>query len=170
MDLPPFQTLTIAQKVAQLIVVRASGHLFDRQISYPQWEACQADLQTWIEQGVGGVILLGGSAAEVALRTQQLQAWARISLFMAADVEEGVGQRFAGASWLPPPLAFGSIATVDPAQGLADVETFGQITAQEARAIGLNWILAPVVDVNNNPLNPVINVRSFGEHRKKCVP
>jgi beta-glucosidase len=107
--------------------------------------------------------LLGGSAAEVALRTQQLQSWARIPLFIAADVEEGVGQRFAGASWLPPPLAFGSIATVDLAQGLADVETFGQITAQEARAIGLNWILAPVVDVNNNPLNPVINVRSFGE-------
>ena len=170
MNLPPFHTLTIAEKVAQLIVVRASGHLFDRQICYPQWEACQSDLQTWIDQGVGGVILLGGSAAELALRTQQLQTWSKIPLFLAADVEEGVGQRFAGASWLPPPLAFGSIARANLAQGLADVEAFGEITAQEARAIGLNWILAPVVDVNNNPLNPVINVRSFGETPEEvCV-
>jgi hypothetical protein len=53
------------------------------------------------------VILLGGSAAELALRTSQLQGWADQPLLLCADVEEGVGQRFEGASWLVPPLALG---------------------------------------------------------------
>lgn len=160
--------LSLRQKIAQLIIVRASGHLFDRQIAYPQWEAPQDTLRYWLEDvGVGGVILLGGSAPEVALRTQCLQAWANIPLLIAADVEEGVGQRFAGANWLPPPLALGALATQNQSSSWVEAEKFAQqygaIVAQESMAIGLNWILAPVVDVNNNPLNPVINVRSFGE-------
>ena len=160
--------MLLREKIAQLIVVRASGHLFDRQIAYPQWEAPQETLRFWVETlGVGGVILLGGSAPEVALRTQTLQTWAKIPLLMAADVEEGVGQRFAGASWLPPPLALGAVAAQDSPDSLPLAqqwaETYGAIVSRETRAIGLNWVLAPVVDVNNNPLNPVINVRSFGE-------
>ncbi|MGA0200549.1 MAG: glycoside hydrolase family 3 N-terminal domain-containing protein, partial [Prochlorotrichaceae cyanobacterium] len=152
--------LSLRQKIAQLIIVRASGHLFDRQIAYPQWEAPQDTLRYWLEDvGVGGVILLGGSAPEVALRTQCLQAWANIPLLIAADVEEGVGQRFAGANWLPPPLALGALATQNQSSSWVEAEKFAQqygaIVAQESMAIGLNWILAPVVDVNNNPLNPV---------------
>lgn len=158
-----WQTLSLEQQVAQLFVVRTTGHLFDHQIRYPQWEATNAQLKHWIKDlGVGGVILLGGSAAEIALRTQQLQDWASLPLFLAADIEEGVGQRFAGAIWMPPPMALGAIVrNLDLALSLA--AQMGSATAAEAHAIGLNWLLAPVVDVNNNPLNPVINVRAFGE-------
>jgi len=150
------------------MIVRACGHLFDHQIRYPAWEPKQAVLQRWVEElGVGGVILLGGSAAEIAWRSQQLQAWAKVPLLISADVEEGVGQRFAGATWFPPPMALSALADRDPNIAADYARRMGETTAQEALAIGLNWILAPVVDVNNNPANPVINVRAFGEEPQR---
>lgn len=162
--IPHWESLTLEQQVAQLFVVRASGHLFDHEIEYPTWEVPNAVLHRWVHDlGVGGVILLGGSAAEVGLRTQQLQSWASIPLLLCADVEEGVGQRFTGATWFPPPMALNEVARHDRAQAIALAEAMGRCTAQEAIAIGLNWLLAPTVDVNNNPLNPVINIRAFGE-------
>ena len=156
--------LSLKEKVAQMVVVRASGHLFDSQIRYPVWEPPAAKLQYWItDLGVGGVLLVDGSAAELAARTQQLQSWATIPLLIAADIEEGVGQRFAGATWFPPPMAIAALAGDNPAKAETYAEKMGAITAKEAVALGLNWVLAPVVDVNNNPENPVINVRAFGE-------
>jgi len=162
--LPDWETLSLAEQVAQMLVVRASGFLFDHQIQYPQWEPPAATLRHWIQDlGVGGVILLGGSAAELKVRSHQLQGWASVPLLLCADIEEGVGQRFSGATWFPPPLALGAIAQHDLALAATLAEQMGAITAQEAQAIGINWVLAPVVDVNNNPQNPVINVRAFGE-------
>lgn len=162
--LPDIDHLSLVQQVAQMVVVRASGYLFDDQIRYPVWEPEAAVLQTWLQDwGVGGVILLGGSAAELSLRSQQLQNWSAIPLLLAADIEEGVGQRFSGATWFPPPMALAAIARQDQSRAEQLAFQMGQVTAQEAQAIGLNWVLAPVVDVNNNSANPVINVRAFGE-------
>lgn len=162
--LPEIDTLSLKEQIAQMIVVRASGYLFDHEIKYPQWEPPAAKLQHLISDlGVGGVILLGGSAAELALRSQQLQSWAKIPLLVAADIEEGVGQRFSSATWFPPPMAIGAVAEKNLHQALHYAEQMGAIIAQEALAVGINWILAPVVDVNNNPDNPVINIRAFGE-------
>lgn len=158
------ENLSLAELVAQMVVVRASGYLFDHQIRYPEWEPPASKLRYWLENlGVGGVILVGGSAAELAVRSQLLQSWAKIPLLLAADIEEGVGQRFAGATWFPPPMAIGAVAQKDGNQAERYAEEMGAITATEAIAIGLNWVLAPVVDVNNNPDNPVINVRAFAE-------
>jgi beta-glucosidase len=154
----------IRQKIGQLIVVRASGFLFDHQIRYPVWEPLNAQLGDWLETlNLGGVILLGGSAAELAQRTQQLQSWSSNPLLIAADIEEGVGQRFAGATWFPPPYILGAIAAqnLDLARDYA--RRMGEVTAQEALALGINWVLAPIADVNNNPDNPVINIRAFGD-------
>lgn len=163
-SLPSLDSLSLQEQVAQMVVVRASGYLFDHQIQYPNWEPQGAKLRYWLEQlGIGGVILLGGSAGELALRSQQLQEWAKIPLLVAADIEEGVGQRFSGATWFPPPMAISAIARKNPSIAESYAEQLGAITAQEALAIGINWVLAPVVDVNNNPENPVINVRAFGE-------
>jgi beta-glucosidase len=164
-ELPPeWESLSLAEQVAQMVVVRASGYLFDHQIQYPEWEPPTAVLQHWVQDlGVGGVILLGGSAGELALRSQQLQNWAKIPLLIAADIEEGVGQRFSGATWFPPPMAIGAVFRKDASLALEYAEQMGGIIASEALAIGINWVLAPVVDVNNNPSNPVINVRAFGE-------
>ncbi|MBW4662597.1 MAG: beta-glucosidase [Chroococcus sp. CMT-3BRIN-NPC107] len=160
--LPDIDTLTLEQLVAQMVVVRTCGYLFDNQIAYPEWEANTATMQYLVELGIGGVIFLGGSAAELALRSQQMQSWAKIPLLIAADIEEGVGQRFPGGTWFPPPMAISQIARNHP-QAEQYAEQMGAITAAEAIAIGINWILAPVVDVNNNPDNPVINIRAFGE-------
>ncbi|MGK7888086.1 MAG: glycoside hydrolase family 3 N-terminal domain-containing protein, partial [Leptolyngbyaceae cyanobacterium] len=169
--LPDWEPLSLSQQVAQLIMVRTTGHLFDGQRRYPRWEASNADLQHWIQElGIGGVILLGGSAAELALRTEQLQAWSQVPLLMAADIEEGVGRRFEGATWMPPPLALGAIAQQDLGQACNYARQLGTVTAREAKAIGINWILGPVVDVNNNPGNPVINVRAFGETPEVVIP
>ncbi len=162
--LPDPDSLSLAQLVAQMIVVRTTGHLFDHEIEYPAWEATNAQMAYYISDlGVGGVILLGGSGAEVALRCQTLQAMAEIPLLISADIEEGVGQRFSGAIWFPPPMALGEIARTNLKLAKTYAYQFGQCTAREAMAIGLNWVLAPVVDINNNPANPVINVRAFGE-------
>ena len=156
--------LSLPELVAQMFVVRASGCLFDHQIRYPEWEPTASKLRYYLEKlGVGGVILVGGSAAELAVRSHQLQSWAKFPLLLAADIEEGVGQRFAGATWFGPPMAIAEIARRAAGKASRYGEQLGAVTAIEARAIGLNWILAPVVDVNNNPDNPVINVRAFGE-------
>jgi beta-glucosidase len=164
MPLPDLDTLTLTELVAQMVVVRASGYLFDHQIQYPAWEPPAAELRYLIENiGVGGVIFLGGSAGELAIRSQQVQNWAKIPLLVAADIEEGVGQRFSGATWFPPPMAIGAVVQHNPSCAQDYATQMGAITAQEALAIGINWVLAPVVDVNNNPDNPVINVRAFGE-------
>ena len=162
--LPNLDSLSLAAQVAQMVVVRASGYLFDHQIQYPDWEPPADKLRFWLEQlGVGGAILLGGSAGELALRSQQLQNWAKVPLLIAADIEEGVGQRFAKATWFPPPMAIAALGRKAPGIALESATQMGATTAQEALAIGINWVLAPVVDVNNNPINPVINIRAFGE-------
>jgi beta-glucosidase len=153
----------LRRQVASLLVVRASGHLADGQRRYPRWEHDNATLQAFLAEGVGGVILLGGSAAELRLRTRQLAAWSDQPLLLCADVEEGVGQRFEGASWLAPPLGVARIHRHDPQTARELAERYGRCTGREARALGLNWVLGPVCDVNNNPANPVINVRAWGE-------
>ena len=154
---------SLRRRVAELLVLRASGHLNDQQRRYPQWELPNSELQRLLQEGVGGVILLGGSAVELQQRTQQLQGWSDQKLLFCADVEEGVGQRFEGASWLVPPLALGRLHQQDPELALNLSERYGRCTGEQARRCGLNWVLGPVCDVNNNPANPVINVRAWGE-------
>ena len=160
---PPLSPQALDRLAAELLVVRCSGHPADGQRRYPRWELDNGSLRRLLQRGVGGVILLGGSAAELRLRTRQLEAWAGAPLLLCADVEEGVGQRFEGASWLVPPLALARIHAADPALALDLARRYGACTGREARQLGLNWVLAPVCDVNNNPANPVINVRAWGE-------
>ena len=156
----------LRRQLASLVVVRGSGHGSDGQRRYPRWELSNEQLRELLAQGVGGVILLGGSAAELRLRTEQLQRWAGGPLLLCADVEEGVGQRFEGASWLVPPLSLGRLHRSEPERAEALAERYGHCTGRQARLLGLNWVLGPVCDVNNNPANPVINVRAWGENPK----
>ena len=151
--------LSLQQQVAQMIVVRASGHLLDSQAGYPQWEWPREQLHPLIQEvGVGGVLLFGGTVADVMLRVQQMQEWATIPLLVCADVEWGVGQRFEGATEFPPAIALADLGDA----GTEWARQMGQITAREAAALGINWLFAPVVDVQSNPNNPVIDVRAFG--------
>ena len=154
----------LARKVARLFVVRASGCWSDGQRDYPRWEADRDTLRQQLRQlGVGGVILLGGSAVELRQRISWIERQADHPLLLCADVEEGVGQRFAGASWLPPPLSLGRLYRSNPERALKLARRYGAAVGLEARAVGLNWVLAPCCDVNSNPRNPVINVRAFSD-------
>lgn len=153
----------LRSQVAELIVVRASGHCSDRERRYPQWELSNSELKALLRDGIGGVILLGGSCTELWHRCNTLKNWAVQPLLLCADVEEGVGQRFDGGTWLVPPLALGLLYKTDQERAITLAEHYGRCTGHEAQACGLNWVLAPVCDVNNNPANPVINVRAWGE-------
>ncbi|WP_114994369.1 glycoside hydrolase family 3 N-terminal domain-containing protein [Synechococcus sp. UW179A] len=150
--------------VAQLLVIRASGHAEDRQRQYPCWEHSNGELQRLLKSGVGGVILLGGTAMELQQRCRMLRSWSDSEdLLLCADVEEGIGQRFSGATWLAPPMALGRLHQTNPEQALKLAERYGRTTGDQAQRCGLNWVLAPVCDVNSNPDNPVINVRAWGD-------
>lgn len=112
------------------------------------------------EGKVGSVILYGNDmpSPEAAIEvTNSLQMLAEIPLLIMADFERGVGGMVPGMTELPTNMAIGATRS----------EEFswlcGEITAREARSVGVNVVLAPVVDVNVNPKNPIINVRSFGE-------
>jgi beta-N-acetylhexosaminidase len=103
-----------------------------------------------------GTVILGQplAAASTLNRLQDLAKW---PLLNAADFESGAGFRLAGATAFPREMAFGA------ANDERLTYEAGRIAAQESRALGIHVDFAPVVDVNNNPRNPVINTRSFGE-------
>ena len=103
-----------------------------------------------------GTVILG-QPLEAASILNRLQAIAQVPLLNTADFEGGVGFRIAGATAFPRAMAFGAIGDES-----LSFEA-GRITGREARALGVHVNFAPVVDVNNNPRNPVINTRSFGE-------
>ena len=163
--------LTLDEKVGQLVTPSF------RSVYISSDSAVYDDLTTLVrEHRVGGVHVFGarrerpdvllnptysrttlGQPLAAASLLNRLQAAAAIPLLVTADFETGVGFRMAGATNFPRAMAFG--AAGDPRLAFEA----GRITAVEARAIGVHVNFAPVVDVNNNPRNPVINTRSFGE-------
>lgn len=120
------------------------------------WEGFRATIERGLELGVGGFILFGGDAAGVRALTADLHRRSRHPLLVASDLERGAGQQFRGATPLPPAAALGWLAEE------AVAERAGEVTAREARALGVNWIYAPVADVDLEPENPIIGVRAFG--------
>ncbi|KGG16824.1 MULTISPECIES: glycoside hydrolase family 3 N-terminal domain-containing protein [unclassified Prochlorococcus] len=160
--MPSNEFVKLREKVAEIFVVRASGYLLDSQRQYPAWELSNSKLKTLLENGLGGVILYGGTVNEIKERSRNIQNWSKHPILISADVEEGVGQRFEGGSFLPPPMTLGLNYLEDSEESLLLAEEYGKCIGTQARRCGLNWVLAPVCDVNSNPLNPVINMRAWG--------
>jgi beta-N-acetylhexosaminidase len=106
---------------------------------------------------VDGPFLIKSEPYEAAMLLNKLQQDSRLPLLFAADFERGLTMRLNGPAAFPSAMAFGAAGKLDYS------EAFGRITAQESRAIGIHWNFFPVADVNSNPVNPVINTRSFGE-------
>lgn len=100
-------------------------------------------------------LLVKGDPYGAAMLTNNLQRAAKVPLFMAADFERGLTMRLNGPTMFPYAMAFGAAGKPEYA------EEFGRITGLEARAIGIHWNWFPDTDVNSNPVNPVINTRSF---------
>ena len=108
-----------------------------------------------LEMGVGGFILFGGEGAAVQEVISELRRRSSHPLLIGADLERGAGQQFSGCTSLPPAAALGSLN--DP----QTVWRAGCLTAREARALGVTWIFAPVADLSNEPLNPIVGTRAF---------
>jgi beta-N-acetylhexosaminidase len=160
--------MTIRQKAGQLLMPWVLGDFA------PEGTSSHERIFGYIqEQEIGGVIMSVGSPTEVAAKLNDLQEHSRLPLLVAADLETGAGFRMRGAVQMPGTIELGG-ATDFPSlmalgaaadEGLA--HAMGRITAVEARAVGIHVPFAPVLDVNNNPDNPIINVRSFGEGPEK---
>ncbi len=144
--------MTLEEKVGQLFAVSANGVFYADDA--PGYLALEKQV---VENGVGGLIWFRSSVLEAASLSARLQKVARIPLLVSADLEAGVGMRFPDLVYGP--WAMAVAATGDPS--LARRRAF--VTAQEARALGIHQVFAPVADINVDPDNPVINVRSYGE-------
>jgi beta-glucosidase-like glycosyl hydrolase/uncharacterized protein YbbC (DUF1343 family) len=145
--------MSLEEKAAQMIMVAETGYPRN-----PRSVAARELVEAVRDQGVGGVILMRSEAGTIPGLVNELQAEARIPLLVAMDMERSLSFRvFRGSVDLPYAMAIGATGSADAAR------FFGEVTAREGRALGIHWAFAPVLDVNNNPDNPVINIRSFGE-------
>jgi len=166
-----FKKMTLDDKVGQVVM---SG--IDSMYLSADTDQFDQLMEKVTKLKLGGFVVFGGSerAPGVLLNTaygtvtlgqplaaastlNRLQAASAIPLLASADFEAGVGFRIAGATTFPRAMAFGAAMDEELARSAA------RITAQEGRAIGVHMNFAPVVDVNNNARNPVINTRSLGE-------
>jgi beta-N-acetylhexosaminidase len=156
--------LTLREKVAQLIMPWVSG-------AYMAIDSEEFDrVRRWVtEDRVGGLIMSIGHPHSYAATLNELQSLAHVPLLITSDMENGAGMRLTRSYSLPDLVPQGGATVFPPLMGMAAtgadtlVYQLGRILAREARAVGVHVTFGPVLDVNSNPLNPVINTRSFGE-------
>ena len=144
--------LTPRQKIAQLVVPWLNG-------TYSALDDSAFQIaKRWVDTlEVGGIIISVGGPYDIASKLNVLQRRSRLPLLISADLEWGAAMRVVGATAFPMIMAVG--ATGDE----RDAYMIGRVAALEGRAVGIHVNFAPDADVNNNPLNPIINIRSFGE-------
>jgi beta-N-acetylhexosaminidase len=153
--------MSVDEKIGQLLFATYHGSFTSTDAAaYAQMLHCVNDLH------VGGFInitqasplgIVKSQAYPTAVLTNQLQAKSKVPLLVGADFERGTAMRLDEGTSFPTAMALAA------AGNPRDAYTMGKVTALEARAVGIHWIYAPVADVNNNPGNPIINTRSFGE-------
>jgi beta-N-acetylhexosaminidase len=153
--------MSLEEKIGQMIMPWA--HIEFMNIKDPDYLLLQDEMRKYHVGGFGVTVftdagsLLKSEPLEAAALTNGLQKDSKYPLLFAADFERGLSMRLNGATAFPAAMAFGAAGDPELAR------QFGKITAQEARAIGVQWNWFPVADVNSNPANPIINTRSFGE-------
>ncbi|WP_347158907.1 glycoside hydrolase family 3 protein [Pontibacter chitinilyticus] len=146
-----FNTLSPDERIAQLIVIEAFSD---------QGPAYEADVMRLIKQyKVGGIIFFQGGPVRQARLTNCYQAAAKVPLMIAMDAETGIGMRLDSTVQYPFQQMLGAIED----NGL--IYNIGAQVAHEFKRLGMHVNFAPVADINNNPNNPIISYRSFGENR-----
>jgi beta-glucosidase len=115
-----------------------------------------AAIERALALGVGGFIIFGGEEGAVLELTADLRRRSAAPLLFGADLERGAGQQFRGATPLPPAAGLGALADLDATWRA------GELTAREARALGVDWVYAPVADLDIEPRNPIVGSRAFG--------
>ena len=153
--------MSLEEKVGQLFMVWARARFLN--LNGPEYAQYHEILQKYHVGGFAltvpaeGAFVYYNQPYEAAMLVNQLQRESRLPLIFAADFERGVSMRLQGSTVFPHAMAFGATSNTDYAK------QFGAVTAQEARAVGVEWNFFPDADVNSNPANPIINTRSFGE-------
>ncbi|MFI5234477.1 MAG: glycoside hydrolase family 3 N-terminal domain-containing protein [Gemmatimonadales bacterium] len=144
--------LSPRQKLAQLVMPWIAGNYeaFD--------DSALVKATAWVDSlQVGGIIVSVGSPLDIAAKLNFLQRRSGLPLLIAADLEGGTAGRFGGGTAFPTNMGVAATGRE------LDAYEMGRITALEGHAVGIHLAFAPVADVNNNPANPIINTRSFGE-------
>jgi beta-N-acetylhexosaminidase len=144
--------MTVDEKIGQMISIGVNASFLNQDS-----EAYKALRHQVIDNHIGGIVLFRSPVYESVVLMNHMQELARFPLLVSADLEAGVGMRFDDTINFPWNMAVGATGNPDYARRQ------GIVTAREARALGIQQLFAPVVDVNNNAANPVINVRSYGE-------
>ena len=161
------RNMTLRDEVAQLVFIPFHG-----ESPNSRSRAYRTFMRLIVETRVGGLVLTNAANGRVVRKAEpyalgaflnRLQRVARVPLLVGGDFERGGSMRVDGTTIFPHAMAFG--AAGDPA--LTRYE--GVVTAREARAMGVQWVYYPVADVNNNPDNPIINIRSFGENPEQVA-
>lgn len=153
-----YKKLNRREKIAQLMVLRLSEKSGDSAIFYTK------QISKYIQKyNIGSICLFQGKAIQQAITVNQLQQQAPTPLMVCIDGETGVGMRFNDIMPFPNQLTLGAVADADLAFQM------GQAMGVQCKRAGIQVNYAPVVDINNNPANPVINVRSFGESKYKVA-
>ena len=156
-----FKSLSPDEQIAQLIIVRLSTiDPRSKTISY-----FDKQVDSLVRQyNVGGVCVFQGNPVKQAMAFNALQAAAKTPVLMCIDAEWGVGMRMTDSVLpLPRQMMLGAVSDANI------VYQYGKIVAEQCKRIGIQVNFAPVVDINNNPDNPVINDRSFGEDKYKVA-
>src|SRR5215471_5162344 len=157
--------LSLEEKIGQMFMMRGRAEFLN--VTSPDFLQLRDQIRRYHIGGVlltvrtDGPFLMRNQPFEAATFTNRLQNESRLPLVFAADFERGLATRLNGATVFPHAMAFGAAGNPQYVEG------FAQIVAQEARAIGVEWNLFPIADVNSNPANPIINSRSFGEDPKQ---
>src|SRR6185503_1233256 len=153
--------MSIEEKVGQMIMVWAKVQFLNA--DSPDYLQLRDEMAKYHVGGFGvtvpteGPLLIKSEPLEAAELTNRLQNDSKYPLIFAADFERGLSMRLNGGTAFPAAMAFGAAGDANLAK------QFGQITGQEARAIGIHWNWFPLADVNSNPANPIIDTLSFGE-------
>jgi len=157
-------SMTPRERAAQIVWPSVFGDYVSG--DSPQWRR----LTQYVEQEkVGGFTISVGSPTEVAAKLNGLQAMSKVPLLFGADLEAGAGFRARGGYFVPNAIDLGGASLFPPEMAIGATRDTtlayeeGRLTALEGRALGIHIAYAPVLDVNNNPDNPVINTRSYGE-------
>src|ERR1700726_574775 len=157
--------LSVEEKIGQIFMIWCRASFLN--VESPEYLQWLQDMRKYhggsftMSVHVDGPFLLRTEPYEVAELLNRLQKESKLPLLFAADFERGLAMRMLGATNFPHAMAFGADGNLE------DAETFGRITAEEARAVGIHWNFFPDADVNSNPANPIINTRSFGEDPKQ---
>ncbi|HWO34220.1 MAG TPA: glycoside hydrolase family 3 N-terminal domain-containing protein [Candidatus Acidoferrum sp.] len=157
--------LTLEEKVGQVFMIWCRASFLN--VENPEYLQLVEDMQKYhvgsfaMTVHVDGPYLRRSEPYEAADLLNRLQKDSKLPLLFAADFERGVSMRLMGTTVFPHAMAFGGDGKAD------DAETFGRISGEEARSIGIHWNFFPDADVNSNPTNPIINTRSFGEDPKQ---